>query len=320
MATLRHMSQKAREIASIAEDVAQSPVYKGFETTADNYHRRYDWRRATKTSHVDYDCSELSSVVVRGMTKSMREVNTGSYQWKTNLDRIDRAFVFGSTTESQRHALKTMGEAPIAAGKRNQIRHMDFKVGMVIYFEHPPTKSGYNGHVGVVTKNPETGKLMISESIGGQNRVGVVHRDIHDFFTLGKIINHPQTKVFVYDPFAKDREMLNKLEARADQVRTWYAEASKNFAEHGSDIKNVHSGKGNARYQFISDYVANKMNHRTPNYDLKQAQNEADQNVNQPQLAMGNHFGDLFKRLNLEDVLKEHLSNQDGAHLGMRKP
>ena len=150
-----------------------------------NYHRGYDFNsRQNKESAVRWDCSELASALVKQQVADMKSVS--GIKWKTNLSSLENCFPQGSTTLGQRAAMDKLGIEKVAHGSRNSVKNTELKPGMMIYLAYPQTKSGYSRHVATVTRNPQTGELMISESIGGKSNIGVVHRSVNDFLIKEK--------------------------------------------------------------------------------------------------------------------------------------
>lgn len=255
----KHTTRQAQEIAKISQEL-NNPIYSTYLTTTNNYHRGYDYnKRGNSESGTRWDCSELSAAVASQQIKDMQ--NSG-VQWKTNLNQIGNCFKAGSTTVSQRAALDAAGVPKIANGRPSDVeKNTELKPGMVIYLRYPPSKQGgYSAHVATVTRNPETGELMISESIGGKNNIGVVHRSVHDFFHKGKAINNPHCQVTVYDPYYKDRDTLDRFDKQAESIRTLYSEAEKAYRQGGSNYRHVGGNENINRMSFISKFINNNMN------------------------------------------------------------
>ena len=253
----KHTTQEAKEIAAITQSL-NNPIYSVYSTTVKNYHRGYDFNsRQNKESGVRWDCSELASALVKQQITDMK--NASSIKWKTDLSSLEHCFPQGSTTLGQRAAMDKLGIEKVAHGSRNSVKNTELKPGMMIYLAYPQTKSGYSRHVATVTRNPQTGELMISESIGGKNNIGVVHRSVNDFFNKGKAINNPKTTVTVYDPFYKDRKQLDQLDKEASQIRVLYKEANQAYKNGGGNFHKVGGNEKNGRMNFIENYIKNKM-------------------------------------------------------------
>lgn len=290
--SVKHTTRQAQEIAKISQDL-NNPIYSTYLTTTNNYHRGYDYnKRRNHENGVRWDCSELSAAVANQQIKDMQ--NSG-IQWKTNLNQIGNCFKFGGTTVSQRAALDAAGVPKIATGKPLEVeKTVDLKPGMVIYLRYPPPKQGgYSAHVATVTRNPETGELMISESIGGKNNIGVIHRSVHDFFHKGKAITNPHCQVTVYDPYHKDRDTLNKLDKQAENIRTLYSEAERAYKQGGASYRHVGVSENQNRINFISKFISNKI-HSTPSNIVMAELNQDVQN---------NHVGFSILANNINSTL-----------------
>ena len=253
----KHTTQEAKEIATITQSL-NNPIYSVYSTTVKNYHRGYDFNsRQNKESGVRWDCSELASALVKQQITDMK--NASDIKWKTDFSSLEHCFPQGSTTLGQRAAMDKLGIEKVAHGSRNSVKNTELKPGMMIYLAYPQTKSGYSRHVATVTRNPQTGELMISESIGGKNNIGVVHRSVNDFFHKGKAINNPKTTVTVYDPFYKDRKQLDQLDKEASQIRVLYKEANQDYKHWGGNFNKVGGHEKNGRINFIENYIKNKI-------------------------------------------------------------
>ena len=262
----KHTTRQAQEIAKISQGL-NNPIFSTYLTTVHNYHRGYDYnQRRNSESRTRWDCSELSAAVACQQVEDMQK---SGVQWKTNLSKISNCFKVGSTTIGQRSALEAAGVPKTSFGTPAEVeKKAELKPGMVIYLRYPPSKKGgYSAHVATVTRNPETGELMISESIGGKNHIGVVHRSLHDFFHRGRAINNPHCKVTVYDPYYKDRDTLDKFDKQAENIRTLYSEAEKAYRQGGSAYQHVGGNKNLNRINFISKFIENHINSNpsTPN-------------------------------------------------------
>ena len=256
--------------ASITQEM-KNPIFSSFATTMNNYHRGYDSGRTMKDSHVRWDCSELSANIMQDSIKNMR--NTG-IQWKTDLNSLSKAFEIGSTTWNQRPSLDNM-KIPAITGKSN-IMNSELKPGMVIYMTYPSRgkNKGWEGHVATVTRNPETGELMIAESFGNKKGInGVVHRPVNEFFTKGYAVNHAKCKMSLYDPFYKDRETLDRMDQKAQLISKHYDEAVQAYNKHGSDYHKVGLNQKHQRTEFIKNYLENKIEGNDKSLQLQVSQN-----------------------------------------------
>ena len=211
-------------------------------------------------------------------------------QWKTNLNQIGNCFKSGSTTVSQRAALDAAGVPKLITGKPSEVeKTAELKPGMVIYLRYPPSKQGgYSAHVATVTRNPETGELMISESIGGKNNIGVVHRSVHDFFHKGRAINNPRCQVTVYDPYYKDRDTLDRFDRQAESIRTLYSEAEKAYRQGGSNYRHVGGNESQNRMSFISKFINTNMNSNSVAPNIVMAESKPNNQVGFSILANNN--------------------------------
>lgn len=270
MTTIKQATRNQKEIAIITQEM-KNPIFSSFATTMNNYHRGYDSGRTMKDSNVRWDCSELSANIMQDSIKNMR--NTG-VQWKTDLNSLSKAFEIGSTTWNQKPALDNM-KIPAITGKSN-IMHSELKPGMVIYMTYPSRgkNKGWEGHVATVTRNPETGELMIAESFGNKKGVnGVVHRPVNEFFTKGYAVNHAKCKMSLYDPFYKDRETLDKMDQKAQLISKHYDEAVQAYNKHGGAYHKVGLNQKQQRTEFIKNYLENKIEGNDKSLQLQVTQN-----------------------------------------------
>ena len=295
MATYKTKTIKSSEIAEIALSVGNNPIFSTFNTTANNYHRGYDFNgRQNKESKIRWDCSELSAFVQTQKIKDLKSIT--DVNWKTDFNKLSEAFKAASTTFYQRDALDKMN-VPKITGK-NTVMNAELKPGMLIYLTYPPRAgSQYSGHVATVTRDPETGKLMISESIGGKNNVGVIHRDVKDFFTKGYAVNHPRASFALYDPYYKDRPILDKMDKEAQNIRNYYNEADLAFKNGGNNGFRKVGGNSNAnRMDFIKNYVENKLEPNQPALKIANNANEFNM-VNENRFNNVSTIGQLAKKL-----------------------
>lgn len=267
MPTIKVAKQTSNEIAQLSQRMG-NPIYSSFYTTSQNYHRGYDFNaRNNSESKTRWDCSELASAIMLQQIKDMRNID--NVKWNTDFSKLQNAFRMGTTTSFQRPSLDAMGVTPIT-GKRN-VMEAELKPGMMIYLQYPRTAGGYSGHVATVTRNPENGELMIAESIGGRNNIGVIHRSVNDFFTKGRIVNSADTKFSLYDPFYKDRATLDKFDQEASRIREHYADAVKAYNQGG--IINVRGVSGRKSMQdnkmeFLENFIESRIERERNNSTL----------------------------------------------------
>lgn len=254
-------NKRAVSIADMTDkimDVANSsnnPILSGFKHTTENLHRGYDYnKRQNKETAVRWDCSEFSAANIQNMVKDMQDYGKKEgIQWKTNFNKVKDAFMTGSSTAWQ-HPKSEAYFGHVAKGTRQQVMNADLEVGMVIFMKYDRTKSGYNGHVATVVKDPLSGDVMIAESIGGKNRTGVVLREVDSFFN-GGLARAKNTRFTVIDPFKADRETLTALENKVDKVRELYLAAEKNYEkEMNSPFRKV-----GAKRQSKDDFIENQI-------------------------------------------------------------
>lgn len=285
MAALKTASKKGTEMAKIAQEI-DNPIFSTYLTTSNNYHRGYDFnQRRNSQSATRWDCSELSAAVQRQFIKDLKEVDKESNEisWKTNFDKLEKAFPAGSTTVSQRAKLEELG-VPKITGKKNVMDNL--KPGMLIYMTHRSI-GGYSGHVATVTRDPESGDLMISESIGGKKNIGVIHRSVDDFFKKGRAINDPKLSISLYDPYHKDRDTLDKMDKEAVQFKSLYKEAEKAYKAQSGLQKVGLNNRIQNRFDFIADYIEDKLDEKSNNNLAIQTHRVA--GITKPQLLSQNN-------------------------------
>ena len=91
MATYKTKTIKSSEIAEIALSVGNNPIFSTFNTTANNYHRGYDFNgRQNKESKIRWDCSELSAFVQTQKIKDLKSIT--DVNWKTDFNKLSEAF------------------------------------------------------------------------------------------------------------------------------------------------------------------------------------------------------------------------------------
>lgn len=242
------VSPLSNQISSTLKKVAPDNIINSvYDHTAKNIHVAYDSaKRVGKSSIGRWDCSEMSAHTIQSMIKVMKDSDV---EFKTNFDKLSKAFPTYSTTASQRAALDNLPNTPKVTGKANVMK--DLEVGMLIYMTYPKTKSGYSGHVATVSRDPSTGRVMISESNGA---AGVTQRTVESFFNSGKAAA-PSTKFIRYDPFSQDRPVLRAMEKEADNFVTAYKEAEKRYqAEANSPYRKV-GAKMPSKANFIQDFL-----------------------------------------------------------------
>lgn len=256
MAYRKTQGRKSSEIAVLTQKLG-NPIFSTFYTTECNYFRGYDYNgRGNRESVFRWDCSELSSALVNQQIKDMSATGVA---WKTDFNQLASAFKTGSTTAYQRAALDRM-HVPVIRGK-NTIMNTELKPGMVIYMQYPKTRGGYSGHVATVTRNPETGELMISESIAGRNNIGVIHRSVHDFFTKGRTVNNPRTRFSLYDPYHKDRDMLDSLDQQAQKISSHYNAGLEAYKQQRGlrRVSGRHRNPEMEKLEFLERFIETRM-------------------------------------------------------------
>lgn len=255
MPTRKTKDLTSNEIISIVSEViGKNPLSTPFKVTEDNYHRGYDYNsRQNAQSKTRWDCSEMSAALMSATIKDMNSMV--NMKWKTDLTKLSSVFAASSTTVGQVAGLEGMGLKPLSTNK-NDMKKM-LEPGMTIYMKYTPRAgSSYSGHVGTVVRDPKSNKLMIAESIGGSNNIGVVMRDVDDFFGKG-IAAKSTTTWKLFDPLSKDREALKKIDNKALQLAGLYNDAEKEYKNGG--ITRV-SGGGNQKREFIKNYLIENMN------------------------------------------------------------
>ncbi len=306
----------AENIMNVSEEIfGVNPLSTGFKVTENNYHRGYDFNmRRNSQSRVRWDCSEMSSALMLETVKSMQtHKNT---KWNTNFKEINSAFAVGSSSQYQENKLKEY-RVPMISNNKNTIKSK-LEPGMVIFMDYPTTKSGYSRHVVTVTRDQKTGGLLIAEAIGGKNNIGVVHRSVDSFFNTGKAAN-AKTKWSSYDPFYKDRTLLNKLDNYNSIGRELYKTAESNY----KNIIKTSSSKSN-KDEYIKNFIkSNLSNGVNSTFGLTYANNKS--SVSNNLLKVNNKLsnqqqksGSVFERhLNsTNEIIKRTISNE----IGNKKP
>lgn len=246
-----------------------NPACELVNSTIQNMFRGYDQAKRDargipqRQSAVKWDCSEMSSNIMQSQLAVFRDYEKQSgYKFRTNLKALSDAFPLGSTTKWQSASLDKI--APVIKDTRSGILEMakngELKPGMVFFMKYSQTKSGYDGHVATVVREPVTGQLKIAESVGG---VGVALRDINEFFSVGKA-GQSTTKFRLYDPFSKDRAELDRLDAEAQRISQLYQEAKRGQT---NGIQKVNGGKMDEKQ--IQEYIRKTMNHENKNNNLQ---------------------------------------------------
>lgn len=199
------LSPKARYTAKMLDHVSPNNIVNVIQQFTDkNQHLPYNGNQ--RKDGRGWDCSQMSANCMRDLFKNMQSTNVN---FKTDFSQLNKVFTIGSTTVSQREGLEKLN-IPKNVGREDVIKNLE--VGQLIYMKYPKTKSGYSGHVAMVSRDPATGELTIAESNG---KSGVTQRSVSDFFNKGRAAKST-TQFVSFDPLYKDRDVIRGMEKEAN--------------------------------------------------------------------------------------------------------
>ena len=241
----KKVSHQAAPMQEMADKIlntpsnSHNPVHAGFRFAAENINVRYDGNyRRNKDSASRWDCSEFVQHAVWAQNAAMKAyAKHNGLNLKTNFDLLEKTiFSKGSATAHQQpHAERHLGF--IARGSGAKIEQQELKEGMVIFQKFPPRPgSKYDGHVGMVVRDPETGNLMIAESTNAKKSVGVIIRTVHDFLHKGRA---GVSTFFLSDPYKNDRPLLDAMSKKVEEIRQAYHKASNEIERTPSALMKV---------------------------------------------------------------------------------